>query len=487
LEHEYRAFCLQSLQRQIMAAEATGSFSSPQGLQAADGETHHVAAAISLYIKDECRAKFVDLSSLACWSEAAVALANAVRSGLRATRWLTLDGNDIGSCPEVLEAWCVALEEHPGLQHVSLRNTGLTDGGAKRLAKVLRGHPVLFSLDIGLNRIGMTGALALEDALGDNDVLLEVNCEECDMNVDMESALSQTLKRNRDRFLRPGGAVQAMNNLRRNRAEALAASAAFSLKVAQQSKEMKPPSANEGAQDALLAMYAALEPDELPFVYDEEQGNELCGAFEQEFRGEDDADGVFFDAGVGVYTELNNRCEAAWRYNAADHEVLCELRKRIMDLKACRKHDRQRGEESRDRIASDTCKFREQTELPTEERLAQLREELAAVRQASGSVQRVCIEQKIILKKEDEEHQKHWHERDIYKLGAKQLESSLREQNREVQHEIECLQSRLSDMEAATEALASDNARYRSWLHAARFETETERFAPRRGVEVSEN
>lgn len=473
LEHQYRAVCYQALNSQIKAAAATGAFTSPQGLPTNNGQSS-MATVLSLYLRDECRAKFVDLSSFADWKRAAIALADAVRCGLRASRWLTLDGNDIGSDPEVLEAWCVALEEHPGLQHVSLRNTGITDEGARRLAKVLRGHPVLFSLDIGLNRIGMIGAVALEDALCDNDVLLEVNCEECDLSVEMQSALSVALQRNRDRFQRPGGALKALQNLKRSRAEAVTASAAFSAKVLQQcGKSQAPLSSDESASDVLLAMYAALDPAEVPFVYDE-------GA-----TVEDEADGIFFDAGAGASIELNNRCDAAWRYSAADHEVLCELRRRTMDLKASRKHDKQRGEETLERMANRQCEFREM-EMPVEERLAELREELAALHQASDSVQKVCLQQKIMLKREEEELEDICHERDIYKQGALQLESSLKLRNQEVQSEVEHLQTKLQEVEAATEALAADNKRYRSWLHAARFETEAERFAPRSGVQPAQ-
>ena len=54
------------------------------------------------YLRDDCRAAFVDLSGLGCWARVASDLALAMRKGSRATRSLALDGNDLSS-PAALE------------------------------------------------------------------------------------------------------------------------------------------------------------------------------------------------------------------------------------------------------------------------------------------------------------------------------------------------------------------------------------------------
>jgi len=60
---------------------------------------------------------------------------------------------------------------------------------------------------------------------------------------------------------------------------------------------------------------------------------------------------VFFDAGEGICKELSLRCDAGWRYNAADREELLELRGRIEDLKVNRQQENARAEEILETIA----------------------------------------------------------------------------------------------------------------------------------------
>jgi len=215
-------------------------------------------------------------------------------------------------------------------------------------------------------------------------------------------------------------------------------------------------------------MFAALEPGEIPFVADD--------------KVEDDADGVFFDAGIGPTTELNNRCEAGWRYNAADREVLCELRRTTTDIKACRKHERKRGDEALERLTSSQRSFRKEM-TPIEERIYGLKEALTNEIEATRFVLEANIKQKMALRVVQEELQETQKEQCCYDLGAKKLENSLKVRNWEVQEQVERLKSELCSLEESTERLAEDNERCRRLLHAARFETETERFVPKAALQ----
>jgi len=132
---------------------------------------------------------------------------------------LAIDGNDIGSCPDVLEAWCVALEEHPGLQQISLRDTGLRDHAARRIARALRRHSVLFSIDLSRNRITDQGVAELIHAIQENYVILEVQLEGTDATPAAEARVAATLARNKERF---PASTKRLQELRRARAEAYA-------------------------------------------------------------------------------------------------------------------------------------------------------------------------------------------------------------------------------------------------------------------------
>lgn len=457
------------LQAQVKAAEVTGSFIFAH--RKLDPVT---TVSLSQYLRHECHAKFVEVSALRDWREAAHELATAVKCGLRGARSLVLDGNDIGTDHRILETWCVAFEEHSGLQHISLRDTCLSDRAMQRLAEVVRRNSLLFSIDIGSNRIGIAGIQALIDALDDNHVILEVNVDGCNLGDGAQARLVAALQRNRDRFPNASGCAPGLRNLRRARADATTALGIRTCGL----RDSKLSARDMDVGDApllgsskeptstLLAMYATLDAVEIPFVpagEDDEDAN---------------ADGVFFEAGSGPTIELNNRCEAGWRYTAADRENLCDLRRSTSDIKACRKHERKRGDEALERISSSQIGFRDHL-APVERRIYQLKEELANEIEATKHVLKANIQNKLTLRSVQEELQDIQREECCYQLGAQKLEHGLKLRCQETQENVERLQAEVYNLEESVERLDEDNERCRRFLHAARFETETERFLPR--------
>lgn len=458
----------EALQAQVRAVEVTSCFIF------AHRELDTVTTvALSQYLRYECPAKFVDLSCLGNWKAASSELATAAECGLRTARSLVLDGNDIGGDLAVLEPWCIAFEQHPGLQHVSLRDACIDDRALQRLAEVLRRNSLLFSIDIGFNRISDAGVEALINAIQDNPVILEVVLDGCDVCNDTQARLSAALQRNCERFPNAHGCIAGLRSLRQARAEATTSMSIRTCNLHDAKRSTRDPDQcnkqfpEEPAEvtSALLAMFASMEPGEITFVPDNEANA-------------NDGDDIFFDAGSGPTVELNNRCDAGWRYTAADREVLCEMRRTTTDIKACRKHERARGDEAHKRIVSNQLSFNEKWS-PTEQRIYQLKEELADVVELTRYAIEENIKVKMAVPAAQAELEETRRDQFSFHLGLQQLENSLMLQNHEAQEQVERLKAELFNLEESDNRLAEDNERCRRLLHAARFETETERFLPR--------
>jgi len=155
-----------------------------------------------------------------------------------------------------------------------------------------------------------------------------------------------------------------------------------------------------------------------------------------------------------------------------------ELRGRIEDLKVNRQQENARAEEILETIARAQAGFNI-TAAPVERRLTQMKEEFANGIDATKNVLQELIRQKLELKAAEEELGRIQEDRAHYELGAKKLESGLIYRNREVQEEVARLENQLRSAELSEHNLVEENERFRRRLHAARFETETERFAPR--------
>jgi hypothetical protein len=204
----------EELDRLKASAAATGCFTFAHRPL----EDHAIAPLVS-YLRDECRSKFVDLSGVGNWAEASTAIAGAVRNGMRSARSLLLDGNDIGGNDAVLDAWCGAFHDHPGLQHVSLRNCNISDEGVQRVSAMLNKNSVLFSIDLGWNRFGDVGAWYLSEALNENLVLLELGLDGnqvCDVHL---GEIGLHLGRNGSKL--KGGVQATLHDLKRARNQAL--------------------------------------------------------------------------------------------------------------------------------------------------------------------------------------------------------------------------------------------------------------------------
>lgn len=158
------------------------------------------AVHLTQYLRNDCFAQVVNISSLRGWRECALAAATAIRQGLRHTQVLILDGNDLNSSPEVLDAWCEAFRVHPGFQRLSLQETGLDDASAMFFAEALRGHCGMHSVDLGRNQIGDAGALALVDAVQENEVIVELGLISTCAGGVARSRLTSELEANRSRI-----------------------------------------------------------------------------------------------------------------------------------------------------------------------------------------------------------------------------------------------------------------------------------------------
>lgn len=189
------------------------------------------------------------------------------------------------------------------------------------------------------------------------------------------------------------------------------------------------------------------------------------------------AEGVFFDAdGEGPAVELSMRCEAGWRYCAADREVMLDMQRKIAELKACRRQERARAEEALERVARSQRGFNEASQ-PVEERFAQLKEELASEIEATKLILESQIRQKLEAVTAEEELSEARRAFQNAALNEASLESGLKHRHRDVAEEVERMQRELQLLEEGVEATVADNERCRRQLHALRFETETERFA----------
>jgi len=187
---------------------------------------------------------------------------------------------------------------------------------------------------------------------------------------------------------------------------------------------------------------------------------------------------VFFDADMNdLDEELSKRCEAGWRYSAADREALCGLRERIRGLKAHRRLERDRGQEICERISDAQVCFRERV-APREEAIYRMREGLAVEVDATRRLLQETVGQRVALQAAEEELEAARRERGHAEVGAAKLQHSLKLRHEEVATETQSLEQQIFTMEESIVQLAADNMRCRKLLHAARFETDNERFAP---------
>eukprot|EP00746_Dinoflagellata_sp_MGD_P161667 gnl/MRDRNA2_/MRDRNA2_88895_c0_seq1.p1 gnl/MRDRNA2_/MRDRNA2_88895_c0~~gnl/MRDRNA2_/MRDRNA2_88895_c0_seq1.p1 ORF type:complete len:561 (+),score=128.20 gnl/MRDRNA2_/MRDRNA2_88895_c0_seq1:118-1800(+) len=407
-------------------------------------ESHAVSPLVS-YLRDECRAKFVDLSMIGNWEEASIAIASAVGNGMRSARSLLLDGNDIGGSEAVLDAWCSALHAHPGLQHVSLRNCNLFNNGAQRIAAVLHESSVLFSMDLSWNRFGDEGAQYLSEALNENHVLLELcidGNQVCNVHV---GEIGLHLTRNGAKL--KGGVQATLHDLKRAR------------------------------NDALSSVGFAR-----PVDYTGPHRPQVMGLIHDPFAPQDEVaaavDKVWFNVtDPGICEELLRRAEADWRYNATDQELIRGLHQKIISLKVQRSREREHAEEKLSKIADQQQSYRKQLK-PVEDRLYLLKEQLAAEIEQTKAVLKDNIALKTELGRGKKEHEDECRARDLIKTEARMLENSLTQQRREVTAETEALQRELDAVQRSVEGTEKDNEKCRKQLHAMRFETETERFGP---------
>eukprot|EP00448_Togula_jolla_P016661 CAMPEP_0170570596 /NCGR_PEP_ID=MMETSP0224-20130122/1198_1 /TAXON_ID=285029 /ORGANISM="Togula jolla, Strain CCCM 725" /LENGTH=492 /DNA_ID=CAMNT_0010892891 /DNA_START=108 /DNA_END=1582 /DNA_ORIENTATION=- len=451
-----RSECWEALQAQIRVAEKTGSFVFAHRIL--DDLT---AVSLSHYLRHDCSARFIDLSYLGRWREVAVAAALAVKHALRGARSLILDGNEIATCAETLEAWCSAVEAHPGIQQLSLRGTGLDDKSVSLLAEALRQHSVLFWIDLGLNRVGDRGISVLTDAVADSSVLLEVNAVGTDASEAVLAQLASALEHNGKQFRGRGGRAKVLSDLKMARAEAMS--------KAMSSAELQPVGGPEVAvrmAHSPAFVEAAGKPAEAQAVV----------AFGADVEGAPAGSSeIFFDAGKGITEELSRRCEASWRYSAADQERLCELRRTISDALAHRQQERDRAEEVLTRLVTTQCSFNEKL-APHAHRILELKTELAEEVEDTKHMLQGNIRLKLELQAVQEELELTRRQSGHCELNAKSLDSGLKNRNREVAEDVERLQHLLHSVEESIASTVADNERCQRHLSALRFDPATEGF-----------
>lgn len=405
----------------------------------------HAIAPLASYLRDECASKFVDLSGVGNWPEASLAIAGAVRNGMRSARSLLLDGNDIGGSDALLDAWCAAFHAHPGLQHVSLRNCNINDEGSQRVASMLSENSVMFSLDLSWNRFGDEGAAFLSEALNENNVLLELSLdgnEVCDV---LLGEIGLNLGQNGSRL--KGGVQATLHDLKRARNQALS-SVGFARPVDYRAPHR--PQVLALAQD--------------PFA----PKDELAAA----------VDKVWFDTtDPGICEELLRRADADWRYNATDQELIRGLHQKIIDLKVQRCRQREIAEDKLAKIAEQQKGYNKHLR-PTEDRLYQFKEQLANEIEQTKKILKDNIALKTELGRAKKDSEDECRLRDLVKTEARMLENSLTNQRREVTGSVEALQVELDLVLRSVQGTEEDNEKRRKELHAMRFETETERFGP---------
>lgn len=477
-----RSECWEALQQQVRSAQATQSFVfSHRRLDGAG------AAALGRYLQEDCAARFVDISFLKRWPKVTEAAAAALSQGLRRLRSLSVDGNDLAQNSEIFERWCSAVEAHPGLQHLSLQKTGLGDHEAKRLAEVLRNHSLLFSLDLGCNPITDQGASAILSAMDDNHILLEMALEGTAISETMRQQLAAAVERNQQRYHGARPVAEVLRGLRRAAAEAATSQA--QLDTVLDEVESRAPTSPTSATSSPRKRRGASAPttpaaaSDLPrgaeffappeLLEEEEEREELSPAEEM-------ADAVWFDAPDGrqLLVELSTRCEAQWRYSAADQEEMGHFREMIKELQEVRQVERAQHQAALHRLAEATRAFNEKTS-PMETAKFELQSQIEVI---SGEVSE-AYSQKFPLQDtlEREKRELEQMEEGLVqeKLGAQRLQSALRMRHHELAEKLQELRATLESHEAAVEGLEADNERCRRYLHAIRFETETERFVPK--------
>mmetsp|Transcript_16795 Transcript_16795/g.29473 ORF Transcript_16795/g.29473 Transcript_16795/m.29473 type:complete len:519 (-) Transcript_16795:75-1631(-) len=466
-----RSECWEALQVQTRAAEATKSFVFAH--RRLDGVA---ALALTQYLRDDCKARFVDLSFLGAFDKASLAAAGALEKGLRSLRSLTLDNNDLGSSPDVLDAWCHALEEHPGIQHVSLRNTQIDDEGAERVAKAL-GQSLLFSLDLSCNNISDSGLVVLTQALASNNILLELLVEGTNTSEEARAALEEVLRQNRGRYRGPSSVQELLNGLRKARAEAITADAKLANSATETLIQGAESPRKVQAIQATSAAVSDLQRGASFYIPPEDVEAELTR--QEPSAQQSAADAVWFDGadGTALLRELTLRCEAGWRHNAADQDRMLALRRLITELQGVREHERERHEEALQRIAAAQADYVRSVE-PLEQRIAELREDLDAKRAASGADYVRSISLKVELRAAEDGLELAREELAQRGLAAQKFESGLKLRYHDAAEKAQQLEADIGAIEDEIERLAADNERCRRSLHALRFETETERFVP---------
>lgn len=462
--------CWHALRVETQRAKSTGSFVFTQRVL-----DIRASLALAEYLRDGCCARFVEISGLGGFPEASLSIAAAVQQGLRGTRSLVLDGNDLGADPTAFQEWCSAFEAHPGLQHISMRDTELNTDSAHRFAELLLRNTVISSVDLGLNRIGDSGVIALADAVSENGLIMDVNVDGNDADAGACRELASALARNRERFAgRKGTKLKTVHDLRRAQAESLAASILLS------SHSL---GGAVGQQLPLAPKVLALdgEPstrfDEWSGLGDALDAPCLAGGGQDHFDPKGVADGVHFDAGHGPTEELLLRSEAHWRYNATDMEMLQELRRAVADGKAQRLQEKARGDDILARIADAKTAFRLQA-TPTEQHIIGLKESLAEEVEATKTVLRAGIQGRTALVDAQRCLEHELRETSVHALCIAKAEHGLKFRALEVADEVEARQRELHLLEASAEALEAENEKFRRRLHAARFETEGQRFVP---------
>lgn len=475
-----RSEAWEALRQQAQAAKASQSFVYAH--RRLDGVA---ALALTTYLRDDCEARFVDLSYLDNWEEASHAAAGALSKGLRRLRSLTLDGNDLGSSSKSLEAWCQALEDHPGIQHLSLKSAQIDDIGAQRIAKVLGKQFLLFSLDLSCNSISDSGMASLVEALKENRFLLELSVEGTDSSEEARTMLQHILERNKSSYQGQAGVAGLLRGLRRARAEGVAADAKLvnsamhvrnhpsadpqnTVGVVMQAIQETPAAVSDLARGATFFRAPELEEKERQRIQIAEPSPENAAA-----------DAVWFDApdGRNLLQELVVRSEAGWRYDAAAREQMQAMRIQLTELQALRLRERERHEEALQRIAREQQEFM-QAVRPLEDRILDLREALNGNSGDSAAVFHRNLQLRLDFRGAQDALAVAGEELAQSRLGAQRLESGLKLRHHDTAERLQQMEQELVLAEEDVERLEADNERCRRSLHAVRFETETERFVP---------
>lgn len=484
-EHWPSTGCTRSEAWEAVRQQARAAKSSQSFVYAHRRLDSVAALALTQYLRDDCEARFVDLSYLENWERASEAAAAALSKGLRRLRSLTLDGNDIGSSQESLEAWCQALEDHPGIQHLSLKSAQIDDLGAQRIAQVIAKQTLLFSLDLSCNDISDAGMASLVEALGENAFLLELDVEGTDSSEDARTMLKHRLDRNKSRYQGQAGVADLLRGLRRARAEGVVADAKFVNSSEQVAHRPSADPRNKGCvtTQAIQETPAAVSDlargatfFEAPELEDPEKQRTQTANSSPENAA---ADAVWFDApdGRNLLQELVLRSEESWRYDAAAQERMQAMRIQLTELQALRLRERERHEEALQRIAREQQEFARAVR-PLEDRILQLREALNSDAGESAAAFHRNLQLRLDLRAAQDGLAVACEELAQSRLGVQRLESGLKLRHHETAERVQQLEEELALRQEHLERLEADNERCRRSLHALRFETETERFVP---------